>query len=89
MDGREWVLGVRERGGVVISVKFGVLRAPDGAIFGLDGRPAAVKNSLANSLTHLGTDYVDIYRLVRYDTRQMAILDSERGRDAAQSSRSR
>jgi aryl-alcohol dehydrogenase-like predicted oxidoreductase len=57
----------RDRGGVVISVKFGVLRGPDGAILGLDGRPAVVKNSLAYSLTRLGTDYVDIYRLGRLD----------------------
>ena len=38
-----------------------------GAIVGLDGRPAAVKNSLAYSLRRLGTDHVDIYRLGRVD----------------------
>jgi aryl-alcohol dehydrogenase-like predicted oxidoreductase len=57
----------RNREDVVISVKFGVLRGPDGAILGLDGRPAAVKNSLGYTLTRLGTDYVDIYRLGRLD----------------------
>jgi aryl-alcohol dehydrogenase-like predicted oxidoreductase len=57
----------RDREDVVISVKFGVLRSPDGAILGLDGRPAAVKNSLAYTLTRLGSDYVDIYRLGRLD----------------------
>ena len=57
----------RDRDGVVLSVKFGLLRAPDGAIVGLDGRPAAVKNSLAYSLRRLGTDHVDIYRLGRVD----------------------
>src|SRR6266540_3285435 len=57
----------RDRGGVVLSVKFGLLRAPDGAIVGIDGRPAAVKSSLAYTLRRLGTDHVDIYRLGRLD----------------------
>ncbi|MGZ5354314.1 MAG: aldo/keto reductase [Actinomycetota bacterium] len=57
----------RERDGVVISVKFGLLRAPDGSIVGIDGRPAAVKSSLAYSLRRLGTDHVDVYRLGRID----------------------
>jgi aryl-alcohol dehydrogenase-like predicted oxidoreductase len=51
----------------VISVKFGLMRAPNGAVVGVDGRPAAVKNSLAYSLRRLGTDHVDIYRLGRLD----------------------
>jgi hypothetical protein len=33
----------RDRDGVAISVKFGLLRAPDGQMVGIDGRPAAVK----------------------------------------------
>ena len=37
----------RDRDDVVISVKFGVLRDPDGAWIGIDTRPAAIKNSLA------------------------------------------
>jgi len=57
----------RDREGVVLSVKFGLLRAPDGAIVGIDGRPAAVKSSLAYTLRRLGTDHVDIYRLGRVD----------------------
>jgi aryl-alcohol dehydrogenase-like predicted oxidoreductase len=57
----------RDRDGVVISVKFGALRAPNNAFIGIDGRPVAVKNSLAYSLTRLGTDHVDIYRLGRAD----------------------
>ncbi|MGZ8637055.1 MAG: aldo/keto reductase [Actinomycetota bacterium] len=61
------VLHGRERDGVVISVKFGLLRAPDGSIVGIDGRPAAVKSSLAYSLRRLGTDHVDVYRLGRID----------------------
>lgn len=57
----------RDRGGVAISVKFGLLRAPVGQIVGIDGRPAAVKSALAYSLRRLGTDYVDVYRLGRVD----------------------
>jgi aryl-alcohol dehydrogenase-like predicted oxidoreductase len=57
----------RSRQEVVLSVKFGVLRGPAGEILGIDGRPAAVKNSLAYTLTRLGTDHVDIYRLGRVD----------------------
>jgi aryl-alcohol dehydrogenase-like predicted oxidoreductase len=57
----------RRRGDAVLSVKFGVLRSPSGEILGLDGRPAAVKNALAYTLTRLDTDHVDLYRLGRLD----------------------
>jgi aryl-alcohol dehydrogenase-like predicted oxidoreductase len=57
----------RDRGEAVISVKFGVLRDPDGGWAGVDGRPVAVKNFLAYSLRRLGTDHVDIYRLGRFN----------------------
>ena len=56
-----------DRDHVVLSVKFGALRAPDGAWLGYDGRPAAVKNFLSYSLRRLGTDRIDIYRLSRVD----------------------
>src|SRR5689334_14335932 len=52
---------------VKLSVKFGVLRGPDGSFLGQDGRPVAVKNALAHTLTRLGTDHVDIYRPSRLD----------------------
>jgi aryl-alcohol dehydrogenase-like predicted oxidoreductase len=52
----------RYRDQAVISVKFGLMRAPDGSIVGNDLRPAAVKNFLAYTLGRLGTDYVDVYR---------------------------
>ncbi len=64
---------VREalRGGnrdqVLLSVKFGALRSPDGNFLGYDGRPAAVKNFAAYSLKRLGTDHIDIYRPARVD----------------------
>jgi aryl-alcohol dehydrogenase-like predicted oxidoreductase len=52
----------RDRGDVVLSVKFGLMRAPDGSIVGNDLRPQAVKNFLAYTLRRLDTEYVDIYR---------------------------
>ena len=52
---------------VVLSVKFGAQRAPDGTFLGFDGRPAAVKTALAYTLRRLGTDYVDVYRPARVD----------------------
>ncbi|HUZ04644.1 MAG TPA: aldo/keto reductase [Acidobacteriaceae bacterium] len=55
------------RDNVLLSVKFGALRGPDGAWLGFDGRPAAVKNFLAHSLTRLGVDHIDIYRPARLD----------------------
>lgn len=57
----------RNRDNAVISVKFGVMRDPSGAVIGLDNRPAAVKNFLAYTLKRLGTDHVDIYRPSRLD----------------------
>ncbi|MEG3627273.1 aldo/keto reductase [Streptomyces poriticola] len=51
-----------DREKVLLSVKFGALRGPDGAFVGIEGRPAHVKNALAYSLRRLGTDHVDVYR---------------------------
>ena len=63
---REALLG-RDRDQVVLSVKFGALRGPEGEWLGYDGRPAAVKNFLTYSLQRLGTEHIDIYRLSRVD----------------------
>jgi aryl-alcohol dehydrogenase-like predicted oxidoreductase len=52
----------RPRDQAVISVKFGLMRGPDGSIVGNDLRPPAVKNFLAYTLRRLDTDFVDIYR---------------------------
>ena len=52
---------------VLISVKFGAQRGPNGAWLGYDARPAAVKTALAYSLKRLGVDYIDIYRPGRLD----------------------
>ncbi|MDG4782459.1 aldo/keto reductase [Micromonospora sp. WMMD961] len=54
----------RRRDEVVLSVKFGSRRTPDGGFQPVpyDVSPAAVKDRLAYSLRRLGTDYIDIYR---------------------------
>ncbi|WP_067809992.1 aldo/keto reductase [Nocardia beijingensis] len=57
----------RPREDVVLSVKFGALRGPDGAFVGIDNRPAALRNFLSYSLRRLGVDYIDIYRPARLD----------------------
>lgn len=55
------------RQSVLLSVKFGALRSPDGNWIGVDARPAAVKNFAAYSLKRLGVDHIDIYRPARLD----------------------
>ncbi|MFD4693852.1 aldo/keto reductase [Streptomyces sp. NPDC058463] len=57
----------RDRDSYQLSVKFGMLRGPGPEFSGTDGRPEAVKNFLAYSLTRLGTDHIDIYRPARLD----------------------
>jgi aryl-alcohol dehydrogenase-like predicted oxidoreductase len=57
----------RAREEISLSVKFGVMRGPDGSIVGLDARPAAAKNFLSYTLRRLDTDYVDVYRPARVD----------------------
>jgi len=59
------IVGRRDR--VQLSVKFGMLRGPDGVPSGVDARPAALKNFLGYSLVRLGTDHVDVYRPARLD----------------------
>src|SRR3546814_5319283 len=50
-----------------LSFKFGALRDPAGGWIGFDGRPAAVKTFLADSLQRLGVDHIDVYRPARLD----------------------
>jgi aryl-alcohol dehydrogenase-like predicted oxidoreductase len=59
------IAGKRDK--LFISVKFGALRAPDGAWIGFDTSPAHVKTALAYTLKRLGTDYVDLYQPARLD----------------------
>jgi len=61
-------LASRDRGDMMLSVKFGGMRDPAGGFVGTDARPEAVKNFLAYTLTRLGTDHVDIYRPARIAT---------------------
>jgi aryl-alcohol dehydrogenase-like predicted oxidoreductase len=56
-----------QREQVLLSVKFGAQRAPNGAFLGFDARPAAVKTALSYSLKRLGVEYIDIYRPARLD----------------------
>ena len=65
---RDALQGV-DRSSVFIQVKFGGQRDPSGAFIGFDASPAAVKTSLAYTLTRLGTDYVDLYQPSRLDRR--------------------
>jgi aryl-alcohol dehydrogenase-like predicted oxidoreductase len=57
----------RARDAYTLSVKLGMLRGPGSGFGGFDGRPEAVRNFLAYSLTRLGTDHIDIYRPARLD----------------------
>jgi aryl-alcohol dehydrogenase-like predicted oxidoreductase len=52
---------------VLLSVKAGALRGPDGAWLGIDTRPAALKNFIGYSLVRLGVNHIDIYRPGRLD----------------------
>lgn len=51
-----------------LSVKFGVLPAPEGGIYGLDVRPQNIKAHLVYSLRRLGLDSIDLYQPARMDT---------------------
>jgi aryl-alcohol dehydrogenase-like predicted oxidoreductase len=56
------------RDDVVLATKFGIVRDPaTGAIAGVDGTPAHVRESIDGSLRRLGTDHVDLYYLHRPD----------------------
>ncbi|MGP8175813.1 MAG: aldo/keto reductase [Terracidiphilus sp.] len=70
MGHNEMLIGRALRSGrdeVLLSVKFGAQRGPNGAWLGYDSRPAAVKTALAYSLQRLGVEYIDIYRPSRLD----------------------
>ncbi|AUW57806.1 aldo/keto reductase [Sphingobium sp. SCG-1] len=55
------------RDDALVSVKFGPMRTHSGGFIGFDGRPSAVKNFAAYSLTRLGVDVIDIYQPARVD----------------------
>ncbi|NUP06293.1 MAG: aldo/keto reductase [Polyangiaceae bacterium] len=62
---RRGIEGRRDK--VQLSVKFGAMRGPDGAMLGFDARPAAVKNFVTYSLRRLRVDVIDVYRPARLD----------------------
>ena len=57
----------RPRDELVLSVKFGAQRGPDGAWLGYDARPQALKAACAYSLKRLGVEHIDVYRPARLD----------------------
>lgn len=59
------IAGRRQK--ILLSVKFGAMRGPNGRMLGLDARPAAVKNFATYSLKRLGVDVFDVYRPARLD----------------------
>jgi len=59
------IAGRRDR--VLLSVKFGALRTPDGGWGGFDARPIAIRNFAAYSLKRLKVEHLDIYRPARLD----------------------
>ena len=67
----EMLIGEALKGGkrdqAFLSVKFGALMAPDGAMYGLDVRPFTIKNYLTYSLKRLQVDYIDLYQPARID----------------------
>ena len=50
-----------------VSVKFGEMCSPAGGYFGVDTRPALIRNFLAYTLKRLGFDYIDLYQPARID----------------------
>ena len=57
-----------KRENAFIQVKFGAQRDPAGNWLGYDASPKTVKTSLAYTLKRLGTDYVDLYQPVRWES---------------------
>jgi aryl-alcohol dehydrogenase-like predicted oxidoreductase len=67
------IVGRRDK--VQVSVKFGMMRGPEGSSGGADCRPAAVKNFAGYSLRRLGVQVIDVYRPARLDP-QVPIEDT-------------
>lgn len=57
----------QKRDKAFISVKFGMLGAPNGTMYGLDVRPQTIKNYLTYTLKRLNLDYIDLYEPARID----------------------
>jgi len=59
------IRGRRDR--VVIATKFGNMRAADGKLLGINGKPEYVREACEASLRRLGTDVIDLYYQHRVD----------------------
>ncbi|MNX74142.1 General stress protein 69 [compost metagenome] len=55
------------RNDVILATKFGNVRAADGAMHGINGRPEYVKQACEASLLRLGVDHIDLYYQHRVD----------------------
>jgi len=55
------------RSEVVLATKFGIVRAPNGDVLGIDGRPEYVAAACDASLKRLGVDQIDLYYQHRVD----------------------
>jgi aryl-alcohol dehydrogenase-like predicted oxidoreductase len=55
------------RDDVVLATKFGNVRAPDGRMLGVNGRPDYVRSACDASLQRLGVDHIDLYYQHRVD----------------------
>jgi aryl-alcohol dehydrogenase-like predicted oxidoreductase len=70
MGHNEELVGKTIRGrreSVVIATKFGNVRADDGRMVGVNGRPEYVRSACEASLRRLGVDAIDLYYLHRVD----------------------
>lgn len=56
------------RGRVVLATKFGIVRAADGSLVGIDGSPDYVRRCCDASLARLGIDTIDLYYQHRVDS---------------------
>ncbi|NJJ41655.1 aldo/keto reductase [Paenibacillus apii] len=56
-----------QRNNVILATKFGNVRAADGTMLGINGRPEYVKQACDASLRRLGVDHIDLYYQHRVD----------------------
>lgn len=52
---------------VILATKFGVVRGPEGAFLGLNGKPEYIQQACDQSLKRLGTEAIDLYYMHRQD----------------------
>ena len=52
---------------VVLATKFAIMRGPNGAFLGINGKPAYIKKACDQSLQNLGVEAIDLYYMHRQD----------------------